>query len=104
MSLENPFVSQAEIGIVTTTELKLLLVRMLDTHSGTCLRPRLLGEMWHRNFLHLLMFTKTGVVILNDEVERRAITIMGVEDIVQFELDQKFENYMPHFHYEVKRF
>ena len=92
-----------EIDVISSTELKQLFARILDTRSSVCIRTRQLGEMWHPNFLRLLLITKTGVIILNDEVERRAITILRAEDIIQFEIDQKFENYNPHFHYDVRR-
>lgn len=90
-------------GVVTTTELKQLLTRLVDnTLLGVCIRTRCVGEMWHPNFMRVLMLTDKGVVILNDEIQRRAIIIPYVRDIIQFELDQRFEAYQPHFHYTVQ--
>jgi hypothetical protein len=80
-----------------------LFIRIIDTHSNVFIRTRLLGEMWHPNFLRLLTVTPNGVIILIDEVARRVMTIPRTEDIIQFELDQKFENYHPHFHYDVRK-
>ena len=88
--------------IVTTTELKALFADIVARPSGICVRTRLLGEMWHPNFMHLLMVTKSGVIILNDEALRKAVTILRIEDIIQFEIDRKFQIYEPHFHYDVK--
>ena len=88
-------------GTVTTTQVKALLTEIAANPCGVCIRTRLLGEMWHPNFMHLLMITKGGVIIFNDEILRKAVTIMRVEDVIQFEIDRKFQNYEPHFHYDV---
>ena len=103
MAPQAPKISEPSIaGVVSTTQLKALFAQLLLDPSGVCVRTRLLGEMWHPNFMHVLMITKTGVIILNDEVLRKAVTILRTEDIVQFEIDRKFQIYEPHFHYDVR--
>ena len=102
-----PFTSHTKVdpnisGVVTTTQLRAFFAEVVANPSGMCVRTRLLGEMWHPNFMHLLMVTKGGVIILNDEVLRKAITIMRIEDIIQFEIDRKFQIYEPHYHYDVR--
>lgn len=89
-------------GVVTTTQVQALFADMVANPSGVCARTRLLGEMWYPNFMHLLMITKSGVIIFNDEVLRKAVTVLRIEDIIQFEIDRKFQVYEPHFHYDVR--
>lgn len=103
MSPKPPKILEPRIaGVVTTTQLKALLTELAGEPSGVCIRTRLIGEMWHPNFMHVLMITKTGVIILNDDVLRKAVTILRVDDIIQFEIDRKFQIYEPHFHYDVR--
>ena len=93
---------EREVGVVSTTQLRRLLTRLRDNpQSKVCIRTRGLGEMWHPNFMRVLMVTETGVV-LNDEVQGKAVIIPFVRAIIQFEIDQRFEEYEPHFHYIVK--
>src|SRR5687767_8840709 len=96
--------TRKEIGVVTTTELIRFFAELQDNPgSGVCVRTRLLGEMWHPNFMSVLMITQSGVIILNDEIQRKAVTILRPQDVVQFEIDKKFQNFEPHFHYDVVR-
>lgn len=94
---------EKKIGEVSTTQLKRLLSRLADyPESEVCIRTRILGEMWHPNFMRVLRLSDKGVVMLNDETLRKAVIIPFARDIIQFELDKRFENYSPHFHYTVK--
>lgn len=102
MQAENYKMEERQVGVITVTELKQLLTRLHDSRElGVCIRTRCLGEMWYPNFMRMLMLTEKGVVILNDEIERRAVTIQRASDIIQFEIDQPFQEYKPHFHYTV---
>jgi len=103
MQAEHYKMQENQVGVVTTTEIMQLLTRLKDyPESGVCIRFRSLGEMWYPNFLRVLMLTAKGVVILNDEMERKAVTIQRIGDIMQIEIDQPFQNYRPHFHYTVR--
>jgi len=87
-------------SIVSGAELKRLLFDLWDSRTSTCIRFRLLGEMWHTNHCKILMLTKNGV-ILNDETTKKDIFILNLGDVIQFELDKSFMHYQPHFHYTV---
>ena len=77
---------EEKLGVVSTTQLRLLLTRLLDNpQSNVCIRTRCLGEMWSPNFTRVLMLTDKGVLILNDEVLVKAVIIPFVRDIIQFE-------------------
>jgi hypothetical protein len=39
--------------------------------------------------------------LLNDEVLNRLITVHDLSMIMQFEIDNRFQNFQPHFHYDV---
>ena len=93
---------EQDVGVVSTTQLRQLLTRLRDNpQSKVCIRTRCLGEMWHPNFTRVLMVTEKGVV-LNDEVRVKAVIIPFLRDIIQFEIDKRFDEYEPHFHYTVK--
>lgn len=52
--------------------------------------------------MRVFMVTDTGVVLLSEELQVKAVIIPFVRDIVQFEIDQRFDQYEPHFHYTVR--
>jgi hypothetical protein len=43
---------------------------------------------------------KDKTVVLFDEVENKYY-LVKINSIMQFDLDERFQNYQPHFHYEV---
>ena len=87
--------------IVSVLELKRLLVELAEKRPNVCFRPRLMGEMWSVNFMRVVSTTEKGV-LLCDEETNRFISVSDLSYIMQFELDNRFQNYQPHFHYEVK--
>lgn len=94
--------NEKQIGLISTTQLKQLITLILDNpRENICIRPRLIGEMWRPNFMRVLMLNGKGVV-LNDEIQGKAFSITYFSDIVQFEIDGRFQNYEPHFHYDVR--
>jgi len=34
-------------------------------------------------------------------MENEFITILDLEDVIQFEIDMRFQEFQPHFHYQV---
>jgi hypothetical protein len=86
--------------LISSLELKRLLVEIAGKRPDVCMRYRLLGEMWQRNFMRVLKVTDKGVM-LNDEVKNKLLSIHDLTSIVQFEIDVKFQEYQPHFHYDV---
>ena len=85
---------------ISVTELKRLLVAIVETRSGICFRYRKVGEMWYPNFLRVLKTTEKGV-ILNDEIKNRLFSL-DLTTIMQFEIDGALYGYEPHYHYYVR--
>lgn len=81
-------------------ELRRLLYELRDRRPDICIRFRLLGEMWQSNHLRVIKLTDRGVVLF-DEAEGKVYVINDLRNVMQFELDQIFQQYQPHFHYEV---
>jgi hypothetical protein len=82
------------------SELKRLLYDLHDKQSYTCIRLRLLGEMWKKNFMRIVSITDDGV-ILSDEISGRLLKISDLKNIMQFELDHNFQQFLAYFHYNV---
>lgn len=86
--------------LIQMAELKRLLTELKDLSPNTCIRFRFMGEMWQSNHCRVIQVTENGVV-LNDEKSNKLIFIRDLKKVIQFELDQSFHNYQPHFHYIV---
>lgn len=85
---------------VPVLALKRLLHELKDLRPDIRVRFRLIGEMWQTNHLTILSLTEKGVV-LNDERLNKLIFVQDLSNIMQFELDHSFQEYQPHFHYNV---
>jgi hypothetical protein len=85
---------------VSVLELRRLLHELKDLRPDICVRFRMLGEMWQTNHVRVVQLTEKGVA-LNDERVNKLLFIQDLKDIVQFELDQAFQQYQPHFHYPI---
>ena len=85
---------------ITVLELRKLLIDLKTYQPNTCIRIRLLGEMWFPSFMNIILVTEKGIV-LNDEKFSRLRVIPLLSGIAQFEIDQRFQSFQPHFHYEI---
>ena len=88
-------------NLISTLELKRLLFDLKDKRPDVCIRFRLLGEMWAENFMRVIMVTEKGA-IFNDESINEFVNVSDIANIMQFEIDNRFQNFQPHYHYEVK--
>lgn len=88
---------------VSITELKRLLHELHDHRQDICIRPRLLGKLWFPNFYRIFLVTENGLVLVNEATKETEI-ITDFAQIVQFELDMRFQIYQPHNHYSVSVF
>ena len=77
-----------------------MLYELHDKQSYTCIRVRLLGKMWKKNFMRIVSITEDGV-ILSDEITGRLLKISDLKNIMQFELDHNFQQFLAYFHYNV---
>ncbi len=89
----------------TTTDidvllLKQLLINLKQYRPEICIRFRMIGELWQPLFLKIMDVTDSGVALLN-EAENRLTFIQNLCNVMQFEIDCKFQNYQPNNHYDV---
>ena len=87
-------------NVVSVLQLRRLLHALNDSRPDICVRFRLIGEMWQTNHLRVIQIGEKGVV-LNDEGSTKMIVIQNLNNVMQFELDRAFQQYEPHFHYNV---
>jgi len=88
-------------NLISVFELKKLLIELQEKRPDICFRYRLLGEMWVRNFMHIVRVTAKGALLI-EEISNRLVTVPDLSLIMQFELDNRFQTFQPLFHYEVK--
>ena len=81
-------------------EFRRLLHEIKDHGPDIGVRMRLMGEM--RQALHFRIFqlTEKGVALYED-LSRKLVMISDLSQVMQFELDQIFKQYHPHFHYSI---
>lgn len=85
---------------ISVLELRRLLIDLRDKRPDICFRCRLIGEMWLLHFMRIVVVNERSV-ILNDEVSNKLLTIRELNHIMQFEIDHRFQNFQPYFHYGV---
>jgi hypothetical protein len=85
---------------ISISELKRLLYELHDKHAYTCIRFRLLGEMWQKNFLRIFSIND-DTVIFSDETSGRLLKVTDLMSIMQFELDHNFQQFIAYYHYAV---
>lgn len=85
---------------IPVIELHRLVVELQEHRPDICIRYRLIGKMWMKNFLRIIQVTDRGVV-LNDQSVNKVVMLTDLSQIIQFEIDKAFQLYHPYFHYEV---
>jgi hypothetical protein len=85
---------------LTILEFKRLLIELKEKRPDICIRYRLIGEMWMDNFTKIRSVVGNSLFV---EYERIGMTIhvQNIGNVIQFEIDQNFQQYVAHFHYEV---
>jgi hypothetical protein len=86
--------------LISVAELRRLLYSLRDHKVNVCIRFRKLGEMWKSNFMQVVDLNERGA-IFNDLSISEFIFVMDLDEVMQFELDGRFQNYEPFNHYEV---
>jgi hypothetical protein len=86
--------------LISVNELKCLLIEIREKQLDICFRYRLLGEMWCDSFYRILHVTDHGAIFI-DEIKGQVVFLNSLFNIMQFELDVRFQNFEPHYHYEV---
>lgn len=89
--------TKSQISVLT---LKRLLIEIKEYRPDICVRYRLLGEMWNPSFMKVILVSGRGI-LLSDESANRLISLSDLGMVMQFEIDNRFRDIQPHFHYEV---
>ena len=84
---------------LSSTKLRQLLIDLKEHGPNTCIRVRLIGELWQNYFMRVVSVTDERLM-LNDEVKNRLIS-SPLSSVMQIELDHKFREYDPHNHYTI---
>lgn len=85
---------------VSVLEVRKLLYDLRDNHVGVSVRFRRLGEMWKPNFMTIVDLNDRGA-IFSDATTTDFVFVTDLVEIMQFELDNRFQAYEPFYHYEV---
>jgi hypothetical protein len=85
---------------ITTFYLRNLLSDLGGRRMQVGIRFRMLGEMWKPHFMRLVRLTDRGAIFVDESTEE-FVFVSELNDIVQFEIDDRFQELQPHFHYEV---
>lgn len=90
----------AKKTLLSATELKRIIIDIKEHGPDTCIRFRLIGEMWQVNMMRIITVTENRVLV-HDGIANRLLSI-DLNNVMQFEIDTRFQDIQPHYHYEVK--
>ncbi len=88
--------------IISVLELKRLVVELKDHRSDICVRFRMMGQLWQQQFVRVVTITENRVLV-NDERANKLLSI-DLSNVMQFEIDNRYQNFEPNYHYEVSPF
>lgn len=84
---------------LSPVELKRLLSEISSYKPSTGFRCRQVGGMWMQRHCQV-MTVNEGSVVLYDEKETK-YTMVDINSVMQFDIDERFQNFHPHHHYTV---
>jgi hypothetical protein len=85
--------------VITSLELRLLLVELLDKQQDTSIRFRYVGELWQQSFMRIALVSESRVLIYNEN--KNQVVVIDLNNVIQLEIDKSFQVYKPYFHYDV---
>jgi hypothetical protein len=85
---------------LTVLELKRLLIELKEKRPDICIRYRLIGEMWIDNFASIRSIIGNSMFVSYEQFGM-SIHIPNIGNIMQVEIDQTFQQYEAHFHYDI---
>jgi hypothetical protein len=86
---------------ISVVEFRRLLIELRERGAGVCIRFRPIGEMWYPNFTRIVLVTDTKALLFDEQINK-SLTIPDISKVMQFEIDNRFQNYQPNFHYDVQ--
>jgi hypothetical protein len=98
-TMENELIASKKSSL-TILELKRLLFELKEKRPDICIRYRLMGELWKKNFMRITSIVENSLVV-EDEQARIILGVPNIANIIQLELDNTFQHYQAHFHYDV---
>lgn len=84
---------------LSSLKLRQLLVDLKEHGHNTCVRLRLVGDMWQPYFMRVVSVSDDRV-LLNNEVNNKLFSF-PLNAIMQIEIDHKFKEFQPHNHYTI---
>jgi hypothetical protein len=79
-------------------EVKALMLNLTRT-PNICFRFRVIGEMWMKNLMQITAVNERTALFF-DEVDTKYY-LVRINNIMQFEIDARFQNFQPYFHYGI---
>jgi hypothetical protein len=86
---------------VSVIELKSLLFSVRDLRPDIYVRFRFLGEMWQTTHSRIIRMDDNGGVFC-DVHTTQLYAVQDLNNVIQFEIDQSFQDFEPHFHYTIQ--
>lgn len=87
--------------MVSQLELKRLLSSLTQQKLPVCIRYRTIGQLWYPNFLRVVKIDEGKSALFHDDTRNKLISLPDVSRIIQFELDSRFLQFEPNYHYQV---
>ena len=75
------------------------MVDLTEKRPDICIRFRVLGELWHAQFMRVMRVTDKGVLLFDDTLG--LVSVSDLNFVMQFEIEKPFQGFQPHYHYEV---
>jgi hypothetical protein len=85
---------------VSVVEFRQLLITLKEHTHDTCIRVRIMGQLWEQNFMRIIHVSETHVFLRN-EAEESPLKYFKLDEVMNFEIDKPFQDFKPHDHYNV---
>lgn len=88
--------------VIPALELKRILIDIYEHRVDINVRFRLVGQMWQNHFARVVTVIEDRI-LLNNETQKQFISL-DLKHVIQFEIDGKFREFEPNFHYDIVLF
>lgn len=85
---------------LSAAELKKLLADISAYRPSVGFRCRQAGEMWMKRHNQIMSVNQESLVLYDDKETK--YTMIDINNIMQFDIDERFQSYHPHHHYTVE--
>jgi hypothetical protein len=84
---------------ISTLEFKRIVFDIWEHAPATRIRVRVMGQLWMKNYVQIVHITGSNAMIVQDKDQMKHVSI---NDVAEFEVEAKFQDFNPHNHYQVK--